>query len=87
MGGLVGLVGLGSLLGHVGLLSQACPVGFVGLVCQIWVFLGIFWPFYQIPKYYLMEVLTLIILKSTVKPPSSMFLFRGGKIRLCVCHA
>ena len=61
----VGQVGLGSLLvlGHVGLLGQACPVGFVGLVCQLWVFLGIFWPFYQIPKYYFMEVWSFLILK------------------------
>ena len=34
-----------------------------------------------------LEAWTLIIFKSTEKPLSSMFLFRGGKIRLCVCHA
>ena len=31
--GLVGLVGLMDFMGLLGLLGQACPVGFVGLVC------------------------------------------------------
>ena len=62
--GLVGLFGLGSLLGHVGLLGQACPLpsGFCESDVTTLGILGIFWPFYQIPKYYLIEVWSFLIL-------------------------
>ena len=68
--GLVGLVGLVGLLGLVGLVGLLGPIGLLillglaGLVCQPWLFLGIYWLFHRIQKCFQMEIGSLMVLKN-----------------------
>ena len=53
---MVGLVGLLGLVGLVGLMGLLGLVGLVGPGCQVWLFMGIFWVFSLIQKYFQMEI-------------------------------
>ena len=50
--GLLGSVGLVGLLGPMGLMSVLDFVGMAGLVCQLWLYLGIFWISCLVQKYF-----------------------------------
>ena len=50
--GLLCLLGLVGLVGPMGLISVLDFVGMVGLVCQLWLYLGIFWISCLIQEYF-----------------------------------
>ena len=68
--GLMGLVGLVGLLGPIGLLIL---LGLAGLVCQPWLFLGIYCLFHRIQKYFQMEIGSLMVLKNLMYDECKMF--------------